>query len=220
MINRRTVFSAALLVLFLPAAIARARRPPVDPAPQTSGISVSLIEKRKLRLVRYPSGPNVPQGKVALDGALEVTIANQSQSRIRLVPKHEVHGLVFRPLGGGPPFVLIHDCQCVHDAQSTAWDAYGILRGQSRTLLFDDWGCSAAQWIPPKPGRYLVAYRTLVYPKKLPPSPAPSRESPAKLLAACKRELASDDYWKGAIISNAIEVTLGEPIPRPISTGL
>src|SRR5262245_23312406 len=109
-------FSSSSLAVALLVALAgpvRAEPPPSDPAPEKSGISVSLVEKRKLKLVR-PAGAKAP----ALDGELEVTVANRGASTIRLVPKHDVHGLVFAPRGGGPPFVVVHECQCVHDAQS------------------------------------------------------------------------------------------------------
>src|SRR5438034_729561 len=128
-----------------------------DPTP--GRITIRLVEKKKLRLVRYTTGARDP-GTVGLEGALEVTLANHDPAKTERLPKHDVHGLVFRPSGGGEPFVVLHSCQCVHDATSQKYEGFTLLPGMKHTFSLVEWGCGGGTWTPPPPGAYDVQYRS------------------------------------------------------------
>lgn len=189
-----------------------------DGAVAAPPLQIQLTVKKPLRLVRYVTDRRRPQqGPVGLEGSLEVTLRNSDPSRaasnLLILRKQEVHGFLFRPKGGGPSFIPLHSCQCVHDATAGAWQVLGVGLGKDKVLTFDDWGCSGGPWPAPAPGAYLVSYRAQVLPEPLGPPPAPSHEEPPALIAQCKERLASEAFWQGAARSNEVEVTLADPAP-------
>lgn len=210
----------ASLALACSSTAAQADAPPATPpaaiAVGVPGLKLELVEKKPLRLVRYIYDKKSKSAVVGLEGSLEVRLTNSSApGRALALPKHDVHGFVFRPLDGGEPFIVVHTCQCLLDAQATTREVIHLAPGEEKALLFADWGCSGGFWPAPPPGIYLVSYRTLVLPDNAAP-PTPSGEPPAAILKQCREKLRAEAAWKDAVSSNAIQVVLGKPIPiRP-----
>lgn len=198
----------ALFVVLVPGLALAADAPRTTPDP----ITVQLMQNTPLRLARFKFDRK-DKGAVALDGSLSVTVTNRSADQPVFVLRREVHGFVFRPKGGGAPFVFVHPCKCVKDFQDEVVDVTPLRAAGHETVVYDDWGCSGSTWPPPPASTYLVSYRTFAFdhvPEKpeLPDAPA----SPQQMVEACRKALADEASWVGAIESNALEVTLVPPV--------
>ncbi len=171
-------------------------------------VEVGLVVTEPLRLVRW-AVDGAPDGPVALEGKVAVTVTNTGESPVTLLNLAE-HGLVFLPAGAGAPFVVVHPCTCVKDAHEPAGTRLRLEPGGVHWLELDDFGCGGGPWQPPPPGDYTLEYRVLPAPEETPP---PSEEPPSVLVPRCRRQLASPDFWHGAVASAPVAVTLGNPVP-------
>lgn len=211
--QRHISLAPLLTALFLFVDTAWAQAPLATTGAAHQDVSVQLVEEQKLRLVRYKYDKKGSLSAVSLDGRLRVTIRSLAATKTTLVlPRHRIHGLVFRPKNGGEPFVLLHDCQCVQDAQMKQNSTFRLAPGSENVETYSEWGCSGGPWVPPPPGSYLVSYRTLVYSESPVAKKIPNSEPLKNIIEKCQRDFRSDDYWKDAAYSNSIEVTLQKPI--------
>ncbi|MSP59197.1 MAG: hypothetical protein EXR72_02460 [Myxococcales bacterium] len=191
-------------LLFALAPVAHAGLPPEATAPAAPPLTVTLVQKTKLRLVRF-----VPSKAVALDGILEATIANPSAQPVR-VRDLEVHGVLFSNRKGGATRVITHSCKCVKDAAEPAKASVEIEAGASRKVLIDEWGCGGGMWPAPPPGSWSVVYRVLAAPAAV---AAPNHDSPSKITDACRRDFDSPAFWEDAVSSAPLEITLKKAVP-------
>ncbi len=203
---------AVLLAVALLPGLAHGQTPA---AGSLAGLEVTLRVERPLRLVRW-AFPGGETGPVALDGAVEVTLANRGGQPLALRDLWE-HGLVFVAADLDTLAVLVHPCKCVKDALEPRAAVLTLVPGETRRLSFADFGCGGGPWQPPPPGRYRLEYRVLPAPAE---TPVAADSSPAALVPRCRAELTSPATWANAARSPAVEVVLGEPVTVAIDVGI
>jgi len=178
--------------------------PPVAPSP--TGLTVKLVQKKRVRLVEWYHSRREP-GEVLLDGVYEITVTNTSDTE-RSFRDLEVHGLRFQDVKTGARHVMVHPCQCARDAKGKRPKAVTLAPGAKHTILLDQFGCKSS-WNPPPPGRYDVTYRVA--------PPAARRGPPPTIpeaMKACREHLPTDEFWKGATSSNSLKLRLKRPVRR------
>ena len=188
----------ASLALLLVAATAHADATP--PTPGALPVTVKLVEKKKLRLVRMP-----PSKKVGLDGVIEATVTNTGSATVRL-RNLEVHGVLFTNRKGGATHVVVHSCKCVQDVAEPAKSVTVLAPGASASVFVDDWGCGGGLWDAPEPGSWEMTYRVVGAPDALPA--AQPEASPPEVTRQCRESYRSEAFWKGAVSSVPLALTL------------
>lgn len=182
---------------------------PPEPSHREPPVSVSLVQKTKLRLVRFPGGERDP-GPVGLTGVLEATLRNTTADSIKLLDLRE-HGVVFTSCEDGKLHVVVHSCKCVKDMTDPEPATLLLPAGETRSVVVEDWGCGGGMWPAPPPGCYRIEYRVILAANA--PRP-PSHTSPVEMIRWCKGNFTSAAWWEGSIRSKPIEIRL-EDAARP-----
>lgn len=170
--------------------------PPAPPAPVD--LDVQLAVRKPLRLTA--SG---------LKGALLITVTNRGPAPVEAVHP-DVHGLRFIDTQTGAVHLVEHPCDCGFVLGLDPYPPSRRLRlepGASTEVLLEEWDCSGGPFAAPPPGRYRVSWRLA--------APAvPDGKDSERLGERCRAVLRNDDMWRGAPVSNELELELSSQKTR------
>lgn len=174
-------------------------------------ITIEMKEKRPLKLVTYDEGSTI------LEGTLEVTIRNESDSTHRLLLWANSHNVLFRTTKESG--VLVHTCDVVGYVKGPkpfpGVSELVLSAGQDTTILYDTWECSSPFSSSALPdfydgGEYELTFRILS--NRVARKRASHLELRGKgigeIIKAWRELLHSEAYWKDAYESNTLTVRL------------
>jgi len=164
-------------------------RPVVSPTRSAPPVSATLQVTSPL-CIRTGARPE-------LVGGVRVELKNLTASEVR-VYSEDHNSLVFESVRDGSLHVVVHECACVQNARPEgSWLELGAK--ETRVKSFDDWTHDGGAFPTIPPGEYRLSFRFFLRPR---PHLAGGRD-------ACRKELQSAAYWRGALGSNAVPVNVG-----------
>ena len=177
-------------------------------APAADQARVRLEISTKLQLVDYSRLMDDPGAgnAVGLTGKLKITIENKSQKDLRLWQPGP-HGLVFESLSDKKKHVVVHPCQCLRDVRRP--DSLAVPAGKTKSFDHQEWECDSI-WTAPPPGKYRLRYKLL--PLEVMRERYSKMDQPKQSrVPDCAQAFEGSDFWQGALVSEAIQITLKKP---------
>jgi hypothetical protein len=176
--------------------------------PAAGQVTVRLEIPGKLKLVDYSRLMEDPDAgnAVGLTGKLKVTVENKS-SKDLLLWQPGPHGLVFESLSDKKNHVVIHPCQCLRDTRRP--DSLAVPAGSTKSFDHEEWECDSI-WTAPPPGKYRLRYKLLPLQNIRERYRKMDRPKHSRV-PDCGKAFESSEFWQGALVSEAIEITLKKP---------
>jgi hypothetical protein len=157
-------------------------------------LEISILGAKRLQL-----------GKRGYAGKLQVAISNRSDKPVTI--HHEENNYLVFEGDSGKLDVICHSCACMMNSaenkEGAKQFAITLPPGGKKELLFADWGCAGSYWHGPPAGSYRVSYRVFL-----------DRRVHKGTPRTCCDELRSPEFWKGAIVSAPIKLTIVGKRPR------